>query len=372
MKTKQKRTKMALSLVIFVGMVVLSLAVTAGSLDPDTGPAPTMKTLEQVEPRTPIASVPYTITQSGSYYLAGNLTSTGNGITVNADDVTIDLMGYTLAGPGSGTNYGIFMETRMNVEIKNGTIRDFGKHGICDVGNPNRGHKHRMISVRVIANGEKGIYLPGRGQLIKECTVAENGDDGIEAGYDSTLTGNKVHKNDDSGIVVQNGNTLIGNNSAWNKGYAGIRAGLGCTLIGNNCFINKGHGIVAYDGCTVKNNSVRYNDKHGIIADDGCLVIDNTVNNNNIVDSPGSSGIEVSDDCLVKNNTVTENKQCNIYVASTDNAIEENLVTDSSGFGIRFFGSNNFYANNRASGNNIDYGGNVPTGSGDGGGNVSF
>lgn len=43
---------------------------------------------------TEIKSLPYTITTPGFYYLTKNLTATGTGITVNAGDVTIDLMGF--------------------------------------------------------------------------------------------------------------------------------------------------------------------------------------------------------------------------------------------------------------------------------------
>jgi hypothetical protein len=57
-----------------------------------------MKTLAQIEPRTAISSLPFTITNSGSYYLAASLSGSSgqSGITVQADNVTLDLNGFAL------------------------------------------------------------------------------------------------------------------------------------------------------------------------------------------------------------------------------------------------------------------------------------
>jgi len=59
-----------------------------------------MKTLDQVEARTPISSLPYTITQPGSYYLTADLQGVAgqDGIYVPVDNVTIDLNGFALIG----------------------------------------------------------------------------------------------------------------------------------------------------------------------------------------------------------------------------------------------------------------------------------
>ena len=69
-----------------------------GSLTPPGAPAPGMKTLSQLEPRTPISLIPYFITSSGSYYLTTNLTgaSNTNGITISANHVSLDFCGFTL------------------------------------------------------------------------------------------------------------------------------------------------------------------------------------------------------------------------------------------------------------------------------------
>src|SRR6186713_1252076 len=78
-----------------------------GPLTPPLGPpAPTMKTLDQVEPRKPIdatntpgdADSLFKITQPGSYYLTANVTGVNAkyGIEIAASGVTVDLNGFDL------------------------------------------------------------------------------------------------------------------------------------------------------------------------------------------------------------------------------------------------------------------------------------
>ena len=50
-----------------------------------------------------IAEIPYTISSSGSYIVVHDLATTQtdtNGITIEADNVTLDLNGHALIGPG--------------------------------------------------------------------------------------------------------------------------------------------------------------------------------------------------------------------------------------------------------------------------------
>ena len=73
---------------------------------------------------TKITSLPYPITKSGFYYVGGNLSSAASGIIVSANDVTIDLGGFTLTGNG-GSTYGVGIGGQTNVEVRNGTVRGF-------------------------------------------------------------------------------------------------------------------------------------------------------------------------------------------------------------------------------------------------------
>jgi hypothetical protein len=82
----------------------LSTVLAQGPLTPPGAPAPTMKTLQQVEPRIEInatntpgdADSIFKITEPGSYYLTGNVAGVSgkHGIEIAASDVTLDLMGF--------------------------------------------------------------------------------------------------------------------------------------------------------------------------------------------------------------------------------------------------------------------------------------
>jgi hypothetical protein len=122
-------------LLVLLALVTISSAslLAQGSLTPPGVPAPTMKTLDQIEPRTPISSAPYTISAAGSYYLTGNLTvSSGDAIIIAADNVSFDLNGFTILstyangdGSGHGVNVtgGTSAAPRRNIEIRDGFIK---------------------------------------------------------------------------------------------------------------------------------------------------------------------------------------------------------------------------------------------------------
>jgi hypothetical protein len=225
MQIRQKTQKVVASVLALAGLGVFSLLGYAGSLEPAGPPGPTMKTLDEVEPRVPICAsdLPLTITEPNSYYLVEDISfaSTANhAITIECNDVTIDLMGYTLKGPDSGTKSGIYMNGCSNVEIRNGTLRDFGFYGIQGGGN---GKGLRIVAMRVVSNGGDGISVWScHNNLIKGCTVGENDQMGVTVGVGSTVAGNVVYGND-TGINTSFQCTITGNTVHDNDGTAPSR-----------------------------------------------------------------------------------------------------------------------------------------------------
>lgn len=419
----QRKTTMMLLLLL--SAVWMGTAI-AGDLNPSAPPTEgTMKPLDEVEPRIPISSVPFIIADKGSYYLTRNLSSEGTAITVSADDVTIDLCGFTLTGPGSGENYGISMSLRKNIEIRNGTIRDFGLDGIRE--RFVESYNHRIIGIRSVNNGRHGIYLPGNSDVVKDCAVIGNGASyagtvygiyvnmtskvvdntvssngaavtvgficGIRTSTGCTVSGNIVYSNSSmssvgvSGITAGMGNLVSGNTVHSNNGFGiesstfcrifdnvvtdnskrGISAGSNSTITGNVVGSNTLEGINAGDHVTITGNTVTSNGGSGITCTGGTIA-DNTVSLNNTSNTLGQGGIVVSLHSQVRNNTLEGNSKNNIYIVQFRNCVEGNVMSGSD-YGINFAGTGNVYLNNRATSNGTNYNaaGNI-----DGGGNISF
>jgi len=131
-------------------LTLASLSSGQGTLTPPGPPGVTMKTLDEVQPRTPINSVTtpgdsgtmFKITQPGSYVLTGNLTPTSgkHGIQImlaTSGRVEIDLMGFTINGANAGAGRsgitvgaGAGNDALCSYLIKNGSLRGFSAANI--------------------------------------------------------------------------------------------------------------------------------------------------------------------------------------------------------------------------------------------------
>jgi hypothetical protein len=220
---------------------------------------------------TQINSVPYTINSSGLYCLGRDLTSTENGIIVAASDVTLDLMGFSLTGPGKtvGTYDGVRVSAGfVNVEIRNGSIRQFSFHGVTMESPADSGV--RAIGLRVRDNGA-GILLQGANSLALCCSAMFNGQYGIYVGPASMVKNNQAYQNTGNGIV----------------------AGLGCRVSGNLAYGNSSNGMNVQGNSTVSQNTAATNIGVGIATLGYCTITNNTT-------TSLSNGVN----CTLANNTV--------------------------------------------------------------------
>jgi parallel beta-helix repeat protein len=224
---------------------------------------------------TAIRSLPYTITDPGYYYVTGDLTSSGHGIIVSGTgDVTIDLRGFTITGAGLNGTYGIHSGDYGNVEIRNGAVRYFS------AGVTTNNISTRVMNLRVEGNSS-GI---GGANVVKDCTVYNNGTGINSPRTGSLVTGNTVFNNA-SGISASSG-AIVTANTAYNNSDNGISAGDGSTVSGNTSFGNN-NGISAGVGSTVTGNTAKNNQCAGIVLSGNSLVVDNTAYNN---DQSGAGG----------------------------------------------------------------------------------
>ena len=211
-----------LVLVLAVGIGILAMLASgarSGPLDPPAAPASTDGVRQ---PGTPISTTNFFITQPGRYYLTRNLIAgadeVASGITIQTDNVTLDLNGFTLKGGGSSIDGVLVSGARTGIIIQNGIIRGW-YNGI----DASQGTYVTISRVTVLDNGiaagdgSYGITM-GANSTLEECNVSHNKSAGVLVRY-STMRGCIITQNGLDGALVLDRsliqhNQFFGNNTA--------------------------------------------------------------------------------------------------------------------------------------------------------------
>src|SRR5262245_59090668 len=225
------RNRRLASLIGAAGLFAGAAVLVAGPLNPPAGPpAPTYKTLGEVQPRTPVQTLPgngqalYVISQPGSYYLTAKITGVSgkNGNLVTANDVTIDLRGFERDGAGAW-NVAITAQGVSGLSVRNGVVANWISGGVYAA----QASGCLFESLRCRSNGDAGVRT-GPGSVVRGCAFA-GGQKGVVA-----ETGTRVV--DCSSTDATNYGFWLGDGSSATQ-CAAFNAAIGFTAQGHNASI---------------------------------------------------------------------------------------------------------------------------------------
>jgi hypothetical protein len=175
---------------------------------------------------TAIDHANYTIASPGEYCLTANVVATSNGITINADNVTLDCGGYTIDGSAqaaSTTGRGVMAINRNGITIQNCTIKGF-MEGIRLVGMDGTIRGNMLI-----APLSRGIIVNGDGNVIDANRVTDAG-----GASNYSLGAYGIYT---TGSAIIRGNTVSGVVPTLGSG----KSGYGIYMSGNSAGVIQGN-----------------------------------------------------------------------------------------------------------------------------------
>ncbi len=304
-----------------------SLAI-AGNLNPPPGPvAPTMKTLNDVEPRIPIraADLPLAITSPGSYYFVENIATSPTGISIQSSDVTIDLMGFSYSkGVGAATVAFSVSSPQENITIKNGILRDWPVKAVsaanasksrfqdlfisntgtsATVGNSGLHVGDACVISRctVVNSTGRGFWL-GQDNIVTDCLAIGNGFEGFSL-FSGTVRNCIAKNNNGTGIFSFSSTVIEGCSASGSTTGSGIRPGSGSVVKNCTTALNAGHGIEVNAATEVRGCSSYNNTGDGILAGGNSRIIGNNCSGNAIGINVNSRRSRIEDNSVQENDT---------------------------------------------------------------------
>jgi len=184
---------------------------------------------------------PFSITEKGSWILTSDLvvpSANTTAIQIATGDVTLDLNGFSIRGPGTaGDGDGVALDPNNGtvgpVTVRNGIIRGMGDRGIDFVGN-----QLRLSDLTVSDSGGIGIWVGDA--IVSGTRVSLSGDHGILCGTNCVLKDNFSSRNAGDGIV---GRGLADGNTVSNNDGDGIDWTPSGMVIGNTSLNNDSVGL---------------------------------------------------------------------------------------------------------------------------------
>jgi parallel beta-helix repeat protein len=275
--------KLRNAVLVVVGGLVAVWAISAlvgvvqgGPLDPPGPPAETTIRLNGVRGSAALwpEDMPFNLDHSGSYHLAGDLHLEDpgtNGITISADNVTLDLNGFALIGPGKtvGSDDGVHI-LGDGVSIVNGTVREWGGSGVYAGSGADNG---RYQDLHLVLNGGSGLGANDRSTVVG-CIATDNGSDGISVQYYSLIIDSVSSSNGGDGIWARSG-TVSNCVAASNTGN-GIEAWTNTLVTGNVADYNTVGIHVTGSGNRIEGNNATDNDMGIDVDSGGNLIIKNS------------------------------------------------------------------------------------------------
>lgn len=340
----------------FAGALCLFASIGFCGQDDPLGPpgsdAAHMKNLNQIEPRTIISSLPYVITNRGSYYLTGSLTATmgTNGIVIATNDVTVDLNGFTLIGVTNMGACGITqdspMNLYMNLTIRNGVVSGWGNAGVS----MQNGMNCRLSGITASGNGSAGGtgIIVGKDWDVDNCLVYKNYGMGMSVSDYTRVRNCKARQNMGNGFYTGIGSVIENCVSAENSQYGFFGQTLSkisdCVAL---CNTN--------DGIYVGPNSIATRNLSGQNGGNGISVGGSARLDGNLASGNGGDGINVGGDGYVTHNQSSGNRGSGIF-GGYGCRVEANHCTYNA-FGVKAMDNStgNLFVGNTAYANGTNY-----------------
>lgn len=213
--------------------------------------------------------------------LDSNVGPCAQGLTIGANNVVLDLNGFTVSGtPTAGEGPGILVPDRTGVTIRNGTVTQFDSGVAIEGGSGNTVSNMSINGNRGTGDYGEGVLLfSTSGNTVRDNRITNNGPYGgisVLIGTNNLIEGNQIVGNNMSttntsgirleniGRTASNGNTIRGN-LVQGSGLDGIQifAGGSDNVISRNSVLNNNRdGITAFAGSNrniIEDNQVRFN-----------------------------------------------------------------------------------------------------------------